>query len=250
MLIHNSTEGKEPFKSKSFFQFFLSIFSCNVANLILLESLSKKLTNHHVNLRLVRNIGKTIYFIKNRIPGEIIFKNDPVKTETASTIRKLFLFSFLRNRANQYVGVRLPVRRIEKMIVPVITPSAFTIKIHQDNKKIRFNILRKNKYSKKSKKFIYDWKEIYKLEKFLGNSDLSIQKLWFNLREEMLVKMLENIYHGFLCYLPAYYSRDFGFVGMVHKTLSLKVNCIQVRDIENLLGHAWNLNLYKLRKLF
>ena len=237
MLILNKTNGLDPISAESFFQFYLSAFSCNIESIRLLKIQKKQSTNNHINISRVRNIGKLLNFIYSRIPKKINFKNDSKKMHIVSLIRELFLFSYLRNRMNQNIGVKFPLN-CDAAIIPIITPSAFIIKKSSTSKKIlKFNILRENKYSETSRTFIYDWKEISRLEDNLKEFNLSIEKIWLNLREEFIRELLDTTLCSKISYSKEYWwGASPGKFNSFYKTLKLLCNDANASQIISWFG--------------
>ena len=254
MLIYDKTSGFDPISAKTFFQFYSSMFSCDSSHMSIFQASKSRLTNHHVNMCRIKNIGKSINFIYSRVPKKIEFKNDAHKTEVASTIRKLFVFSYFRNRMNQNIGIVLPSTS-RAPIIPVITSSAFIIqKLSVNKKTFKFNLLRVNKYSKKSRSFIYDWNEISKFEENLKEFDLSIKKIWLNLREEFLVNMLDTVMCGKIYYAyEDYWYNSPGEFNSFYHSMKASINKPTLSQIESWFGNiskysVWN--PYQNKNLF
>ncbi len=164
---------------QSMFQFYLSIMSCEFDYPF---QIYQNFNHRNINISQIKYPKHQINNMIQLLPKPIVFKKSPEKNNLVSLIRNLIIVSFYRNRCNFNMGVSIPNKRNIK-IIPILYKNAFTIIIQTCNGKNIFNICRENKYSsKKNSNLIYDWKEIQKLNDTLETLNLSLNKLWINLK--------------------------------------------------------------------
>lgn len=198
---------KDLLECNNYIQFFLSVFP---------NLLSSKIYNININKRnYIQNFQSRLKEFQNKLPKNIVFKNDQQKNSLVPIIRKLFIFSFFKSKLGYGIINSVPLNFKNHIhnklklndLFCLIYKNAFTILVGNKT----FNVCRNNRYSKNDTHLIYDWKEINKLQDTLSEYNLSIEKLWNNIFNEFKNALLVYfIYTIKLMICEPYYQYQIG----------------------------------------